>query len=134
MCTRCDFTVASDSMSCWPISRLEEPPATSWSTSSSRGVSEERGLRSRVCRRLRTIGDGFDVDALPGKPVGLGHLGLDAMRTRAAELGGELVVESAPGGPTAVSVAVPVDEAAEDSVDGGGDSAGRINRKIEEEE
>ena len=79
-------------------------------------------------------GDGFDVDALPGKPVGLGHLGLDAMRTRAGELGGELVVESAPGGPTAVSVAVPVDEAAEDSVDGGGGSASRINRKIEEEE
>lgn len=65
-------------------------------------------------------GRGFDVDELPQRPSGLGHIGLDAMRTRARELGGELIVESAPGGPTALSVAVPV-----------GDS---INRKIEEEE
>ncbi len=71
-------------------------------------------------------GRGFDADAQPEKPVGLGHLGLDAMRTRAKELGGELIVESAPGGPTAVSVAVPVDAAE--------GSGGRINRKIEEEE
>ena len=71
-------------------------------------------------------GSGFDADAQPEKPVGLGHLGLDAMRTRARELGGELVVESSPGGPTAVSVAVPVDPPES--------GAGRINRKIEEEE
>ncbi|WP_288833191.1 sensor histidine kinase [uncultured Corynebacterium sp.] len=61
-------------------------------------------------------GRGFDVAAQGAQPTGLGHLGLDAMRTRAAELGGELVVESAPGGPTAVSVALP----------------GNINRKEEE--
>ena len=90
-----------------------------------------------MCIRDRDVvdnGDGFDAAALPGKPVGLGHLGLDAMRTRAAELGGELVVESEPGGPTAVSVAVPVDECVEDSVDGDREPGGRINRKIEEEE
>ncbi|MEX3504287.1 sensor histidine kinase [Corynebacterium sp. LK2510] len=52
-------------------------------------------------------GVGFDVAAQRDTPTGMGHLGLDAMRTRARELGGELVVESAPGGPTAVSVAVP---------------------------
>lgn len=71
-------------------------------------------------------GAGFDTDAQPEKPVGLGHIGLDAMRTRARELCGELVVESAPGGPTAVSVAVPIDDAEE--------TTGRINQKIEEEE
>nr|VDG61832.1 putative two-component sensor histidine kinase [Streptococcus thermophilus] len=65
-------------------------------------------------------GQGFDVDVLPERPSGLGHLGLDAMRTRARELGGELIIESAPGGPTALSIAVP-----------DGDT---INRKIEEEE
>lgn len=75
-------------------------------------------------------GAGFDVNALPEKPVGLGHLGVDAMRTRARELGGELILESAPGGPTAVSVAVPVDE----SVAAPDDKESRINRKIEEEE
>lgn len=53
-------------------------------------------------------GRGFDVDAQGMKPSGLGHLGLDAMRSRAAELGGRLEIESAPGGPTALSVAVPV--------------------------
>ncbi|WP_085957634.1 sensor histidine kinase [Corynebacterium fournieri] len=53
-------------------------------------------------------GRGFDVDAQALKPSGLGHLGLDAMRSRAAELGGRLDIESAPGGPTALSVAVPV--------------------------
>ncbi len=52
-------------------------------------------------------GCGFDPDNQVASQTGMGHLGLDAMRTRAAELGGQLVVESAPGGPTAVSVAVP---------------------------
>ena len=60
-------------------------------------------------------GVGFDVAAQAGKPAGLGHLGLDAMRSRAAELGGELTIESAPGGPTAISVAVPVDGAVDSS-------------------
>lgn len=53
-------------------------------------------------------GVGFDVAAQAGKPAGLGHLGLDAMRSRAAELGGALEIEAAPGGPTALSVAVPL--------------------------
>lgn len=52
-------------------------------------------------------GRGFDVAAQGQTPTGMGHLGLDAMRTRAEELGGHLEVESAPGGPTAVSVALP---------------------------
>lgn len=65
-------------------------------------------------------GTGFEVDALPQRPSGLGHIGLDAMRTRAGELGGELIAESAPGGPTAVSVSVP--------------DGATINRKIEEDE
>ncbi|QPK83177.1 sensor histidine kinase [Corynebacterium qintianiae] len=65
-------------------------------------------------------GRGFDPAALENSPTGLGHLGLSAMRTRAEELGGELVVESAPGGPTAVSVAVPAE------------APGNINQKMEE--
>ena len=61
-------------------------------------------------------GRGFDPLALSSAPTGLGHLGLSAMRSRAEELGGELIVESAPGGPTAVTAAVP----------------GNINQKMEE--
>ncbi len=53
-------------------------------------------------------GRGFDVAGAAEKPAGLGHLGLDAMRSRAAELGGVMEIESAPGGPTALTVAVPV--------------------------
>ncbi len=52
-------------------------------------------------------GRGFDVEAQGDAPSGLGHLGLSAMRSRAEELGGRFEIESAPGGPTAVSVAVP---------------------------
>ncbi|AKK12113.1 signal transduction histidine kinase [Corynebacterium uterequi] len=51
-------------------------------------------------------GRGFDAAALPPDRAGLGHVGIAAMRQRVAEHGGELVIESAPGGPTAVSVAL----------------------------
>lgn len=52
-------------------------------------------------------GRGFDVAAVEGRPAGLGHIGLSAMRRRAEELGGQVVIESQPGGPTAVSVVMP---------------------------
>ena len=57
MCTRWDFTVASESMSSTPISRFDEPAATSLSTSSSRGVKEVRGVRTRVINRSATTGE-----------------------------------------------------------------------------
>lgn len=62
--------------------------------------------------RLDVVDDGmgFDPAAVAGKPAGLGHIGLDAMRQRAAEQGGELLVESAPGQGTAVSVALPINQ------------------------
>ena len=40
--------------------------------------------------------------------AGLGHVGFDAMRQRAAEQGGVLEVEASPGSGTAVSVAIPL--------------------------
>lgn len=52
-------------------------------------------------------GRGFDPGEAAERPAGLGHVGLDAMRQRARELGGELTVESTPGEGTAVSVALP---------------------------
>ena len=57
MCTRCDFTVASDSIRSWPICRFDEPSATRLSTSSSRGVSDERGVRTLVISRSATPGE-----------------------------------------------------------------------------
>ncbi|KQB83427.1 sensor histidine kinase [Corynebacterium lowii] len=53
-------------------------------------------------------GRGFDPQAVAQRPAGLGHVGLDAMRRRAAEVGGTLTVESEPGAGTAMSVAIPV--------------------------
>lgn len=55
-------------------------------------------------------GQGFDVEAVEARPAGLGHIGLAAMRRRAEELGGEVVIESTPGTGTAVSVSVPLAE------------------------
>ncbi|WKD60010.1 Sensor histidine kinase LiaS [Corynebacterium caspium DSM 44850] len=53
-------------------------------------------------------GQGFDPVAVVNKPAGLGHVGLDAMRRRSQEIGGEFTIESNPGAGTAVSVAVPI--------------------------
>lgn len=52
-------------------------------------------------------GRGFDPEAISHERAGLGHIGLSAMEGRANERGGTLVIESSPGGPTAVSVAIP---------------------------
>lgn len=53
-------------------------------------------------------GRGFDPGAVSPDRAGLGHIGISAMGGRARERGGNLVIESAPGGPTAVSAAIPV--------------------------
>ena len=52
-------------------------------------------------------GVGFDPSQLDGRRPDHGF-GLAAMRSRVAEIGGELVVESAPGTGAAVSVSIPV--------------------------
>jgi signal transduction histidine kinase len=53
--------------------------------------------------RVRDDGRGFDPRARYD-----GHLGLETMRSRAAELGGRLVLESAPGQGTDVTLTVPL--------------------------
>ena len=53
-------------------------------------------------------GVGFDVKAVESRPSGLGHIGLAAMRRRAEEVSGEVIIESSPGNGTAVSVSVPL--------------------------
>lgn len=55
---------------------------------------------------IQDNGVGFDVDAVAGRN-GSGGLGLQAMRERAAELGGRLTVESSPGDGTTVVVELP---------------------------
>ena len=58
----------------------------------------------RVVLEVRDNGRGFDPDA--AKP---GHFGLDSMRSRAADLGGVLTIETAPGKGTVVRVEAPTD-------------------------
>ncbi|MGO2426426.1 MAG: sensor histidine kinase [Corynebacterium flavescens] len=53
-------------------------------------------------------GEGFDVAAVESRPAGRGHIGLAAMSRRAEELGGNVIIESAPGSGTAVSVSMPL--------------------------
>ena len=50
-------------------------------------------------------GRGFDAAITPP-----GHFGLDSMRSRAAEIGGRLTIDSDPGDGTVVRVIVPVSE------------------------
>ncbi len=53
-------------------------------------------------------GIGFDPVAVADRPAGLGHIGINAMRQRAAELGGSFEVDSLPGEGAAITVAIPV--------------------------
>lgn len=53
-------------------------------------------------------GRGFDPREVTERPAGLGHIGLDAMRRRAAEQGGSFEVQSTSEYGTAVSVAIPL--------------------------
>ncbi|AKK04191.1 sensor histidine kinase [Corynebacterium epidermidicanis] len=60
--------------------------------------------------RLDVVDDGvgFDPAGVDKHAAGLGHIGLEAMRSRVAEVGGVFTVESAPGEGAAVSVAIPL--------------------------
>ncbi len=63
-------------------------------------VADDRALQ------LAIVDDGVGFD--PAARRGPGHMGLGNMKTRAAELGGELLVESGVGRGTRVAVRVPV--------------------------
>lgn len=54
-------------------------------------------------------GRGFDPTAPPTESTSGTGIGLTAMRTRLAEVGGRLIVESAPGAGTAISATIPTE-------------------------
>jgi signal transduction histidine kinase len=60
--------------------------------------------QGQVIVEVRDNGRGFDPAV--GHP---GHLGLDSMRSRAAEIGGRIAITSAPGSGTLIRVCVPVE-------------------------
>ncbi|GII78079.1 two-component sensor histidine kinase [Sphaerisporangium rufum] len=62
-----------------------------------------------VTLHVRDDGTGFPADRPPG---GAGGYGLTAMRQRAAQAGGEVTVDSAPGRGTLVTVRLPAEETA----------------------
>jgi len=61
--------------------------------------------------RVRDNGQGFDPRAVAQK--GEGHIGLSIMRERAQRIGGELEIESRPGGGTTVTLRLPVSQTTE---------------------
>jgi two-component system sensor histidine kinase UhpB len=62
----------------------------------------------RVLLELSDDGRGFDVQRTAGEAVARKHLGLLGMQERAALVGGEVNVESAPGEGTRVRAWVPL--------------------------
>ncbi|MEH1013156.1 sensor histidine kinase [Micromonospora sp. CPCC 206060] len=72
---------------------------------------------------LDIVDDGVGFDPTTAIPHGDGGFGLTAMRTRAAELGGSLTVESAPGQGAALAVSFPfsADQYAADTRNGAPD-------------
>jgi signal transduction histidine kinase len=56
-------------------------------------------------------GRGFDPDDTTPSPTAGTGFGLRAMRSRLAEVGGTLVVESNPGNGTAISATIPIEGA-----------------------
>ena len=76
-------------------------------------VARHAGARSAAVKvntrpghiSLEVTDDGRGFDAAADRP---GHYGLESMRSRAAELGGDLAVASAPGAGTVVRVVVPL--------------------------
>jgi len=69
------------------------------------GHAEIHLMANERALELAIIDDGIGFD--PAARRGPGHMGLGNMRTRAAELGGELLVESAVGRGSRVAVRVP---------------------------
>ena len=63
-----------------------------------------RAQQGEVVLEVRDNGQGFDPAA--GHP---GHFGLDSMRSRAAEIGGRITIESVPGSGSIVEVRVPTE-------------------------
>jgi two-component system, NarL family, sensor histidine kinase DevS len=72
---------------------------------------EAREVEGRMEVRVADDGRGFDPAAATGGLMG-GHLGLSAMRQRAALAGGAIRIESAPGAGTTVKLTLPMSEEA----------------------
>jgi signal transduction histidine kinase len=56
---------------------------------------------------VRDDGCGFDVETILAQPTGMQGIGLLGMKERAALVGGELTIESAPGQGTSVQITLP---------------------------
>jgi two-component system sensor histidine kinase DegS len=64
-----------------------------------------QGRQARL--RVRDNGRGLDVKRTPARAAKRGRLGLVGMAERARLLGGQLDVDSKPGGPTTIAVSIP---------------------------
>ena len=81
--------------------------------------------RDQVTLRIRDDGRGFELPANWLEPARSGHLGLLGASERAAAIGGQLEVESAPGEGTLVQVTAPI-PVGEEPVEPNGKSIARV--------
>jgi signal transduction histidine kinase len=69
-------------------------------------------VHSRVIGEIRDDGRGFEVTSRPETPAeGRSGHGLENIRKRAAQLGGQLTIDSSPGGGTTIKVEFPLKRA-----------------------
>jgi two-component sensor histidine kinase len=68
-------------------------------------------VHNQIVGEVRDDGRGLAVTSDPPVFEGRGGQGLENMRSRAAQLGGQLIIDSAPGGGTCIRVEVPLKRA-----------------------
>jgi signal transduction histidine kinase len=103
-----DFSTLTDSQQITLLALVREALSNVRKHSNATSVSitidaHERGVNAEVVDN----GRGFDPETTLARAAGDGHLGVVGMRERARMLGGETKVESRPGGPTVITVALP---------------------------
>jgi signal transduction histidine kinase len=67
-------------------------------------------MAGQIALDVQDDGCGFDTENPPRSPdrVGIGY-GLQVMRERVAQLGGEVIIESAPGLGTTIAIQIPME-------------------------
>jgi signal transduction histidine kinase len=103
-----DFSSLTDSRQITLLALVREALSNVREHSGATAVSialdaHERGVDAQVV----DDGRGFDPEATLARAARDGHLGVVGMRERVRMLGGETKIESRPGGPTVITVALP---------------------------
>lgn len=102
-----EFDALSKSQRIALIRVVQEALANVRKHSDASQVEVEVKARGSITAEITDDGQGFDVEAALLRAAQRGRLGLIGMAERAQLLGGSLEVESEPGGPTRIALALP---------------------------